>query len=979
MNMKLTFVALGMLQAVFAFAEEPQTLYCVWDGNFQWKNAQDEDVSWIPGSIACFTDVATKICGNRTPYTMYGMVVTAPARNAFWTDGSGRLTIGVGGVTFTQNGTFAVGASSFATKQIALSADQTWKGPETDSRANFCIGWLSYGDYWRGPLSVGADVHSLTLEGNLNVWLSSPSNDLSAVDVAVKSPACLYLPRQHKVSNEWRPDDAHLRARTLTLDGATFSVAQRVTFYYNSIPVDLPTALDREHLAETLVFRNGGAVSGVEDCTFAIPTLKALSGENAVNVPMSVGQAETAIEFQDNAKLSFTGGLNERGVSATFSATGVGTLSVPATASLSGGFDLGDDVTLEITGGGSFSSPVRGGKEIVSIAPGATNALNATAIADYTGKVIVRSGSLFLACARPTGVEFVVEEGAELIESGGLIVTDVVRTEEEIVVKEGEVLQVFGNGLTAATKVILDGGDLDFKSSGKTVASPILMSQSGYIRSGVDGATNFISGFVTCDITNEVGALKVDGFGCVVFAGGMKMELPKAEGKQWYELTTCNKLNVVGGSVLLTQGDYDLGGDKGGDNLTVGGNDTVNWGKYLGICDGAKVFFNDVSYIQGASYPVVRIAGPKDGYLYSRYPSRLEIGEGGSLEIPMNRYIVIGQNQSSSEIIISGGNLKLDAHDTIYLGFMNYSTGSIYLRSGTLTLNGRITNHSWNDASRLLWYGGTIKLGAKVESPFMNGAEMDGNGVLRTCCQILGDDCILDLADAPNESVANVPAGKEFAEWVGSGTLTVRGGKTCKTFVMNTFPSDVKLRLENGAKVVVPEGAKVYDSTKYSYAWRSPTSAVWGNGTTQWQTGGDIHLEDLQLADATATCISNRIPAKAIDVGTVRVLEGGALDASDFHLAADATSFTNVTFETDATWVIGAVQLDVPGTLTYGASVKAQMDSVPAYAPVLAQAGAALVGNPTVESVGSHVARCTFDAVKRQVLRWSPGLMLLFR
>ena len=120
-------------------------------------------------------------------------------------------------------------------------------------------------------------------------------------------------------------------------------------------------------------------------------------------------------------------------------------------------------------------------------------------------------------------------------------------------------------------------------------------------------------------------------------------------------------------------------------------------------------------------------------------------------------------------------------------------------------------------------------------------------------------------------------------------------------------------------------------------------------------------------------------PSAVVLVATVRALADGELDASEFHFAADGTSFTNVTFETGAIWTVGATQLAVPGTLTFGEMIRIAESSRPAYAPVLATAGEALVGDPEVVKAGRRTVECVFDAAKREVIQTFRGMMLLLR
>jgi len=436
---------------------------------------------------------------------------------------------------------------------------------------------------------------------------------------------------------------------------------------------------------------------------------------------------------------------------------------------------------------------------------------------------------------------------------------------------------------------------------------------------------------------------------------------------------------------LLTDGNYYFGGGLNSGGLFIGykqERDYTNWGRYLGIFN-ATVTFADRGSGAGPGMEVFGVHPPIDSSEYNRYQTTLEIGAGAKVTIPWNRWLSVGSNQSYAKLILSG-ELTINRYGQFYIGYGDYCTGEFYMNGGLLTLHEPI-RHQYGlyssgsagcDCTRFFWKGGTIRLGKNLDSSTLFASQ---GTPLRSFCQIKGDDCVLDLGDYSKTAVSNTPANVEHAQWFGTGTLRVKGGKTCKTLVMNTFPNDVKLCLENGAKVVVPDGAKVYDAAKCPTAWWAPTSGDWKKSTDAWLATGDVHLAELQLADDTYCCVSNRIAGQTLAVGTIRALTNGVFGVASAPLAAvGATSFANVAFDTGAIWAIGATTLTVPGTLSFGEMVKAKMDVVPA-SNVLAEAGTALKGNPTVVKAGARPVRCVFDAVKKQVIRTFLGLQLLVR
>jgi hypothetical protein len=146
----------------------------------------------------------------------------------------------------------------------------------------------------------------------------------------------------------------------------------------------------------------------------------------------------------------------------------------------------------------------------------------------------------------------------------------------------------------------------------------------------------------------------------------------------------------------------------------------------------------------------------------------------------------------------SGGAIELSAPIQVQYDKNGYSKGSFDWNGGTLKISGAFPA----TAATLLGYHGTPD------------EDDDGEWVncLRIATRISGEDCVLDLSEMSSRDrpIANVPAGFNRAEWFGTGTLTVKGGRTLR---MNSFADGIGLALEgDGTSLVLPDGAQFHDN-----------------------------------------------------------------------------------------------------------------------------------------------------------------------
>ena len=411
----------------------------------------------------------------------------------------------------------------------------------------------------------------------------------------------------------------------------------------------------------------------------------------------------------------------------------------------------------------------------------------------------------------------------------------------------------------------------------------------------------------------------------------------------------------------------------------------------LTVGEGATVSFAEWTNSQGAYRECVRICAPVDPLNY-RQEVTLEIAAGGSLTVPRNHCFAAGNNQSMATVELTGGALTLNADSILYLGAGGYSTGSLVLRDGTVTLAMPLQPRTDTDVSRVLWHGGTLRLGATfatyapVRTLLAGWRGATSASPLKASCQILGDSCALDMGEYAGASVTNTPAGYDRGEWIGAGALTVRGGATCKELVANAFPSGIRLTLENGAQVRLPAAARLYDPEKSDFSWVRPYPNANFSSTDGWLMPADTLALAAFGPGAPDVALVAESAALKLTVGTIRVPSGGWWNnaAPFFASLAGRWSFTDFVFEPGAEWNVSRDSTDagalvVPGTLTLPTAperlVFSRSSAVPSGARVLARA-AAVVGAPEVERKGHFPYAFEVDAANRCVRLGNQGMMI---
>ena len=869
---------------------------------------------------------------------------TSSYNNNFWANISdegnrGRIVVGEGGVEFAQRAVFSVGWRSSWYSGLGLNGSQTWSGTESGAYADAILGTPAYysGSYSIMPVTFASDM-TWTINRNLNVWYFTPySLDGSSrsrqatFSVRVEAPAHLYV-AQDFTQSAGKGVPARLRANKLTLSGdgdGTFPIGRTVTLPQqptglSSTSIGIVTALAPTNVATTLELNNGADLTATKPALFSITNLlvtgtgeSVLSGSFTFDMPENV----VAVTLADGVALDFAGTFAEANPGTALAATGTGKVAINMSSwHLTGGISAGNGVTLALAADGKLATPISGAGDIeLSIGAGKMLYLPEASLSGWTGsQITVKSGTLLLD-GEMQGVTVTPETGAAVEFGGGLIVTDKVRTEATINVPAGHTLQIYGNGLTSATRVTLGGGtNVHFHTSATIgAAMEVAAGANGawvtsYFYAPYASVTGTVAGAVSSG--SGYSTVATDGPGCVIFGGGG-------------ELFANSRFEVHGGSsTILTGGVYRVGSEGRACTYWRGSGDVCDWGRYLGIRDGGRL-----EIAASAAERWAFFAEPlRDSANYAR-SATLEIGEGGTVILGNNCRMYVGGNQRSGELIVSGGTLRTGTGCGIFLGHNGYSVGTFRFNGGLLDISTPFRKSDVRDQSLVYWRGGTLKLGANYSSDsLLTGDLMSDNATRKFSVGVLGD-CTIDLTDMPGNAIYNTQQMTNRGEWYGNGTLAVKGGKT---IYMRSMPNDINVRLEgDGTTLFLPNDARFFDYAKCTQycVWRRPYSSG-GTDASDNYSSHDLGLEVEGLSVPTLTVtngapsIKNLTASRTVAVEAVTVLADGVWDNATTVDSALAT-ISSLTFADNAIWHVtlnGAetvartfAPLTLPSTLRY--------------------------------------------------------------
>ena len=342
------------------------------------------------------------------------------------------------------------------------------------------------------------------------------------------------------------------------------------------------------------------------------------------------------------------------------------------------------------------------------------------------------------------GVTVTPEEGASVEYGGGLVITDKVRTETTLNVPAGQALQIYGNGLTSATRVTLGGGTNVHFHTAATIGATLEVaagSSSAWVTSYFYAPSASVTGTVAGAVSSGSGysIVATDGPGCVIFGGGG-------------ELFSNSRFEVHGdSSAILTGGVYRVGRTGSVRTYRRGTESAGTWGKYLGIRDGGRLEFEQDTATRWAlfAFPL------RDSSSYKR-SATIEVGEGGTVILPDNAWFSLGGDQNSGVLILSGGTMRVGRNCRLLLGRGGYSIGTFRFRSGLLETSSPFYIDDQTNQGLVYWSGGTLKIGASFSSDsLIVGGLGSDNKTRKFSVGILGD-CTLDLTDMPTHVLYNI-------------------------------------------------------------------------------------------------------------------------------------------------------------------------------------------------------------------------------
>ena len=379
--------------------------------------------------------------------------------------------------------------------------------------------------------------------------------------------------------------------------------------------------------------------------------------------------------------------------------------------------------------------------------------------------------------------------------------------------------------------------------------------------------------------------------------------------------------------------------------------------------------------------------------------SYIDVVDGGTVELGKNGRICAGYMQARGTIrVANGGVIKVSStSSSIILGYSVTAWGVLNLEEGgRIELSSPIVRKYYTKTARyqpqgqIIWSGGTLKVNGNFPAEESNLIRLDGTAPestdpevlkgLRVWTRIAGENCVLDIADLPvrETPLANVAVDNDRAEWFGTGTLTVKGGKT---FMMNSFGSGLGLALEgDGTRVVFLDGVQIHDNAVCTARMNvEPGPARYSAFTNLLATAS---IGTLSVKGVDVSLVSEN-PTNTVSVGDVNVAPG-ALFSNGTITVPGGLSVANVTFDPGSTvgFDVHSPTLDVSGTVTLPGTVGYEVGDTPGLTPpyVVLRAGESVSGNPS-EWVkrGSRNMLPFADPDAKVVLFYPPGTRIIVR
>ena len=604
-------------------------------------------VDWVDGNWFCVytaytPDWLTPAVTGMDPGTLnaditikpYGIKYASGARN--WT-GNGRMEVGAGG--FTAPRAWDAVMSMFFSGGLHITASQMW---DSNTGVNFNL-----------PVTTEDDVtwtFKYDTTAALGQYRFSKANDLSGCDTVFTNGAKLQL----------SASAASVKAKSITLaDAKTYIIFDSATHaltlgadYTDHLILANGASLKASQTFEGVTLDLGSITVTGNGTTSTLGDCEAYYVANGGTQPLEVKSGATVR-------------LASLPASGRFSVSGAGTVEIAEGSPQEVDFN-GFSGTVKVTGDDKHLSAMPAGITGAVVFSG--RRIKIDDLSGYTGNITVSgNGTLFLPAMNTWNANMTVTttDGAILYLPSGSVVDAsrilgtgnyrasvrglVTEPAGTITVGVGETLVVGGDGFTAATDLVLDGGMIYFARP-CTISSSLTVDSSSRIGSALN-VTGEVAGAVLLkrrlSVTNEVtDAVLVDGkdvwpSGCVKFTGGGTVKAADVQEDV--------------GDLYLHFGNLVLSG--AGKKWKFEGNATmtiIERARHALLTDGVEVLFSSGTDGTGVS---VATRGTD--------PSTLEVASGASLTLERYRAFSIGGGywRSHSTLLVNGGTVTLKEPD----------------------------------------------------------------------------------------------------------------------------------------------------------------------------------------------------------------------------------------------------------------------------------------------------------------------------
>lgn len=655
-----------------------------------WKSADDYAV--FPSTISTF------LFQLNNDFSVYGLKNESSKTVAFTLF---KTSVGAGGLQFTQAGGGFTFGYYMPMTILALTADQVWEGKNASGMSAVSVGYQHnfHKPYTDSRIVANAGVTDLTITGRLAALFYSPNNNLANVTVRVENGAELVLPdvtvSGTDAGSTWHTK-GRLNAKCVVFSGegirARFGSVSPVVEGMKNVRPKTVDVIDVATLAPDVTL-DAGADLVVSNVTFALDRISVTGGGTSTISGSALVFTNDVTEFaiDEGSRLALAALPKAGAETAAIAVTGAGTFELASgfTAGTLTGIDVASTATLAITGGEPLIIPITGSGTVL-VNPGDGEEVFIDDLSGFSGTVEVMSGTLYLNSTPPcevktSGTGKVNLEGAKYIGNQPVVA-------DEIKVSSGETLRVFGNGLTAATRVWMNGGTIEVLHDA-VIGVSVTQDVTSVYRTG-EGVTATFSGSI-CARTFGSAANHIAIYGGnVVFSGEVRAE-GHCDCFTLYSgnVTLKDAIGVFGGSVTVPAGyagkimkfdggTYEMRGTDGEQTLSA----AVSGGQIV-IANGARFEMKrNSNHVYFANYGVLDIDGGTlivgYGRANFRDRSKLILRSGGLLE--SRPFFCISENETTFDWM--GGTFKVSKDNSdkyIFAGYWNSTTVG-----GTLTVSG---------------------------------------------------------------------------------------------------------------------------------------------------------------------------------------------------------------------------------------------------------------------------------------------------